>query len=148
MVLRRAPVSVSSTFYPTCERHERAAPGTLMTCLLIVAPSTPMAGGSSVPFEQTIPQVYHTCITMVSSGLSCTSPLLVVACCVQTTLIERSGRRCRQRQEVAQARKPPDIGKSITSWKRTAATELTPGFEWSHRMLILGALGSGFVMAL
>ncbi len=44
MVRSRTSLSVSSPSCPLCERHHREVPGTLMTCLLIVAPSTPIAG--------------------------------------------------------------------------------------------------------
>jgi len=42
--------------------------------LLFVVPSMPMAGWFLCPFEKTVPHVRHISITVVSSGLSCSSP--------------------------------------------------------------------------
>jgi hypothetical protein len=67
---QRTPLSVSSASGPTCERHHREVPGTLMTFLLIVTHPRPLPDGASVPFEEIIPHARHTCITMLSSGFS------------------------------------------------------------------------------
>ena len=94
--------------------------------------------GSSVPFQQTIPHARHTCITMLSSGLS-RSSLDACGRPLDAGDPRGAGDDAGNHKGSHRREKPLGLLQCICAMGENVATELTPGFEWSRRIIILEA---------
>jgi hypothetical protein len=161
MVRSRTSLSVSSPSCPLCERHHREVPGTLMTCLLIVAPSTPIAGwflSSSRGNYTTRPSDLHHDGQLWSLNLitSCLWALSGGQCDQLDSDDPRGAGRGTMRATQSPRLRPQGshrranrlaFGIRVCATSENVTTELTPGFAWSHRIIILEAFSKTWVPA-